>query len=68
MDEKKEKKKKEKKKNKVLDYTKLEYYKEKFDFTSSTTLFFFFNYTNSRSVVPRWRFTRNSSSLNSSTI
>ena len=39
-----------------------------FSLISSTTFFFFFNYTNSKLAVPRCRFTRNSSSLNSSTI
>ena len=60
---------KSKKKKKLLDCTKLEYYKEILVFTYiEYHIIFFFNYTNSKLAVPRCRFTRNSSSLNSSTI
>ena len=45
---------------------KLEYYKEVLDFSNIEYRIIFFNYTNFRSVVSRWQFTRNSSSLDSS--
>ena len=54
-------------KKRVLDCLKLEYYKEVLNFSNIEYHIIFFNYTNSRLVGPRWRLTRNSSSLNSST-